>query len=364
MELKTLQNSSKTLQNYHCFKCDYVCSRKGDFNKHCKTKKHIGTFGNHVEIVKNTCMCGKVYKTKSGLWKHRNVCKFFENDTITSNRGNIGKMMQNDDKMMTNDDKNDACENSIIWECHCGKIYKYRQGLAVHKKQCAEMNQSIIQTHPQDNVKMLSNMFVQIVKENKELREMMVEQSEVAIKQNEKLLELASKPRTKNTQTNNFNVLNYLNTECKNAMNLSDMVEQMEFNFSDLEYLGEHGFVKSIENTFIKQLKSMDQTMRPIHCTDVKRKSMFVKNDGEWFRDTNNLQMDSMVGAINEKQFRAFSKHYNSHPDWGEHDDRAFDLRNQMIQHMCGYIEAMKAKLNSKVLKLVVQHTVLNKEHT
>ena len=359
------QNASKASKKrnlFHCEKCNFTCSRKTDYNRHCKTKRHNA---NKCYTNANTsfvCECGKVYSHKSSYSRHKQLCEYNKNETINQNVVKNANMMQNDDKMMTNDDKNDACENSIIWECHCGKIYKYRQGLAVHKKQCADMDQSTIQTYPQDNIKLLSNMFVQIVKENKELREMMVEQSEVAMKQNEKLLEIASKPRTKNTQTNNFNVLNYLNTECKNAMNLSDMVEQMEFNFSDLEYLGEHGFVKSIENTFIKQLKSMDQTMRPIHCTDVKRKSMFVKNDGEWFRDTNNLQMDSMVGAINEKQFRAFSKHYNSHPDWGEYDDRAFDLRNQMIQHMCGYIEAMKAKLNSKVLNLIVQSTILDKD--
>ena len=361
MEMKNASKASKKRQKLHCEKCNFTCSRKCDFNRHCKTKKHNGNFGTNVEMDNYQCSCGKVYKTKSGLWKHKNICKFLENETIQSNPDENGNMLTNVDKMLTNVDKNTACENVIIWECHCGKIYKHRQSLSIHKKQCAEMGQSIIQPHPQNNIKLLSNMFVQIVKENKELREMMVEQSEVAMKQNEKLLEIASKPRMKNTQ-NNFNVLNYLNTECKNAMNLSDMVEQMEFNFSDLEYLGEHGFVKSIENTFIKQLKNMDQTMRPIHCTDVKRKSMFVKNDGEWFRDTNNLQMDSMVGAINEKQFRAFSKHYNSHPDWGEYDDRAFDLRNQMIQHMCGYIEAMKPKLNSKVLKMIVPHTILNKE--
>ena len=359
METKNMQKYAK---KYKCEKCDYVCSSNFLWIQHCKTKKHNGNFGTNMETEKFPCSCGKVYKTKSGLWKHKNICKSFENETTPSNVNENGTMLTNVDKMLTNVDKNTACENVIIWECHCGKIYKHRQSLSIHKKQCAEMGQSIIQTSQQSNIKIISNMFVQIVKENKELREMMVEQSEVAMKQNEKLLELASKPRTKNTQTNNFNVLNYLNTECKNAMNLSDMVEQMEFNFSDLEYLGEHGFVKSIENTFIKQLKNMDQTMRPIHCTDVKRKSMFVKNDGEWFRDTNNLQMDSMVGAINEKQFRAFSKHYNSHPDWGEYDDRAFDLRNQMIQHMCGYIEAMKPKLNSKVLKMIVQHTTLNKE--
>ena len=354
---------------YKCEKCDYVCSSKFLWTQHCKTKKHNGNNGNKMVTKEYECVCGNNYKYLQGLSRHKQVCNFNKNDTITPKTDKNGNMMQNDDKMMQNDDKNTACENSVMWECHCGKVYKYRQGLLVHKKHCTEMEQSITQIHPQETVTLLSNMFVQIVKENKELREMMVEQSEATMKQNErtieqndKLLEIASKPRTKNTQNNNFNVLNYLNTECKNAMNLSDMVEQMEFNFSDLEYLGEHGFVKSIENTFIKQLKNMDQTMRPIHCTDVKRKSMFVKNDGEWSRDTNNLQMDSLVGAINEKQFKAYSKHYNSHPDWGEYDDRAFDLRNQMIRHMCGYIEAMKTKLNSKVLKMVVKHTTLNKE--
>ena len=140
------------------------------------------------------------------------------------------------------------------------------------------------------------------------------------------------------------------------------MVMQMEFTFSDLEYLGEYGFIKSVENTFIKQLKNMDQTMRPIHCTDQKRKSMFVKENGVWGRDTNNKLLSAAVGNINTKQFKAYAKHHRTHPNWTKNDDVAFDLRNQMTIHMCGYIESTKDELNAKVIKLIVQTTLLHKE--
>ena len=112
----------------------------------------------------------------------------------------------------------------------------------------------------------------------------------------------------------------------------------------------------------IKQLKNMDQTMRPIHCTDQKRKSMFVKENGVWGRDTNNKLLNAAVGNINTKQFKAYSKHHQTHPNWTKNDDVAFDLRNQMTIHMCGYMESTKDNLNAKVVKLIAQNTFLHRD--
>ena len=121
-------------------------------------------------------------------------------------------------------------------------------------------------------------MFMELVEKNQELQT--------------QLLELAKEPKTiiQKQHNNSFNLNNFLNIQCKDAMNLSDFLEQLKVTFNDLIYLGDHGFIKSVQNTFVKQLKDLDQTKRPIHCTDRKRKTLYVKDENKWEKDDEKIQ--------------------------------------------------------------------------
>ena len=164
------------------------------------------------------------------------------------------------------------------------------------------------------------------------------------------------------TQNNTFNVLQYLNTDCKDAMNLSDMINQLQISLQDLVYLGHNGFIKSVENTFVKKLKNMEQTKRPIHCTDKKRKKVFIKEENKWERDNQHKKLAVAIDAINKKQMSALSKHHNLHPNWNE-NDKVFILHNKMIQHLCDFTSAEEETCAfKKIMGTITENTMLDKE--
>lgn len=233
--------------------------------------------------------------------------------------------------------------------CICGKNYQSNSGLWKHQKRCSKIHEK-----DSENPLTLTQMFLKVVEENKELRELLVQQ-------NEKLIEIAHQPRTTNIKTqNNFNVLQYLNQDCKDAINLSDMIETLQFNFKDLMYLGENGFVKSVEDTFVKQLKDMEQTKRPIHCTDKKRKKVYVKDDNKWERDNEHNKLKKAIQHINVKQIQSLSRHNKANPDWTKEDTNQ-EAQQQMIMNVCAYNENTKENLNIKLVNAITQNTLLSK---
>ena len=162
--------------------------------------------------------------------------------------------------------------------CECGKSYKYQPGLSRHKKTCTYVNldENIILDDSQtitSNNNDIASLLMKLIDTNEDLKE--------------QIIDLASKPRTINNQ-NTFNLNNFLNIQCRDAMNLSEFLEQIQITFQDLLYLGNNGFVEAFKDTFIKQLKSLDQTMRPIHCTDQKRKACVVKENDKWEKENTN----------------------------------------------------------------------------
>ena len=286
------KKSEKVVKLFRCDKCDYQCSRKYDFKKHCKTIKH-------------------------------NV---------------------------------DNVDNKTLNICECGKSYKHRQSLSLHKKKCFGAA-FVLQKEDKEKSLTLSEMFIKVVEENKELRDMMVEQ-------NQKLMELAEQPKINNnikTQNNTFNVLNYLNTECADALNLSEMIDQLQITFEDLLVIKNQGFVKSIEHSFVNKLKNMEQNKRPIHCTDKKRKSMYVKEDNKWDRDLQHNKLQKAIIDVNEKQYKTLTNWFKSNPAWNYNEtteDHGLGIMNEIY----GFTKDDKGMKNkNKIIHKIIESTVLDK---
>lgn len=197
----------------------------------------------------------------------------------------------------------------------CSKLYKNRSGLYKHMKQKHEKIQLAIEGKSTE-VETLTNLVQTLITENKDLQD--------------KLVEIASIPRvihhTTNTNSNNktYNIINYLNTECKDAFNLSDFVKDLTITFDDIKDVKEIGYVSSIKNTFIKSLHGVDQNKRPIHCTDRKRKQFYVKDENKWFKDTLNEKAKETIEKINNKQLNALENWKKMNPKWN-HCDQKFD---------------------------------------
>ena len=227
--------------------------------------------------------------------------------------------------------------------CECGKSYKYQPGLSRHKRKCQYLIDTMDDTDeisiPNNNsdIKQLTNMVVQLVEKNNELQT--------------QLIEMAKEPKTIIKQQNNFNMENFLNIECRDAMNLSEFLDQIDFGFDDLLYLGEHGFVDSVRQTFVKQLRDLDQTRRPIHCSDKKRKTLMIKNNDKWHKDNNHDLIQDAITKVNKKQIGAFSEHSKQRPENYLHDEKNLDRQNGMIINMCSYNNENKTTMDKKIIK-------------
>ena len=241
-------------------------------------------------------------------------------------------------------------ETQTLYHCECGKVYKYLSGLSRHKKKCnyTEIEESssynaeeYIEDEDKKDMKLL---LMELIKSNKDVQE--------------KLVEIAKQPKTVN---NTFNLNNFLNVQCKDAMNLSEFLDSITLRFEDLVYLSNHGFVDSIQDTFIKNLATLDQHIRPIHCTDQKRKNFVVKEDDRWHKkDSEGLICDAFH-SMNKKQYNAFYIHSKERPDdYLDNMNNTF-LNSNMIIGMTQYSNTKKDQIDSKLISILSKKTPINK---
>jgi hypothetical protein len=252
----------KNAEVFFCETCDFKCSKLSNYNKHILTRKHkILTNPNAVlteKMPENNfqCKCGKIYKHMSSLCHHKKICKF---DT---------------DSQTTKDVEKDASA-PISTEC-----------------------------------------VLELIKQNKELQNTIVEQSKT-------IAELANKPTSiTNTNCNNnnrFNINFFLNEQCKNAMNITDFVDSLKLTLQDLEKTGELGYVKGITNIIVNGLNELDVYKRPIHCSDVKRETMYIKDNDSWEKENSDkAKIKKMIKHIsykNAKQVGEWTKENKGYND-------------------------------------------------
>jgi|DEB0MinimDraft_4_1074332.scaffolds.fasta_scaffold07898_2 hypothetical protein len=204
-------------------------------------------------------------------------------------------------RMTMNDEK--IPKNSKKFICECGKIYKYRQGLHKHKGVCSVINNTIVCVETEEKPSM-----IEIITQNKELMNLLIaknNQTDELIQQNREMqktmLEMVPKignnNTTNNTNNNQFNLQVFLNEDCKDAINFSDFIKQIQVSFEDIENQAECGYVKGISKLFIESLKGLGKYKRPIHCTDKKRKTLYIKENDEWDKEGS---QDTLKNGIQE----------------------------------------------------------------
>jgi hypothetical protein len=270
--------SQKIAKKFHCETCDYSCRNKFDYNKHLLTLKHKkNENGNQMETLeiangkKNaiksqkslevyTCeFCSREYKNKSGLWKHNKKCQEFKIESKV-------------------EAKTDQKDNEII-----GKLIQQNMDL---------------------------------VSQNQEFKQMMIEQ-------NKTIIELANKTTIVNnnntTNNNKFNLNIFLNEKCKDALNIMDFVNSLQLQLEDLEETGRLGYVQGISRIFINGLKQLDVCKRPIHCSDVKRETLYVKDNNAWEKEDDDKKKITRaikhVSIRNAKQIGDWTKENKGYND-------------------------------------------------
>ena len=255
----------KKVPNFFCEKCDYSTSRESHWVRHIETEKHKRLCYPKMDNKKSTenykkekfiCICGKEYKYKSGLCKHRNKCKFLLENI------NINKPQSHSYNNTSNLKKNNELGTD------------------------------------------LTDIFKAFMKSQTQF--------------NKKIAEELSKPQTvyNNCHNNKMTINVFLNEKCKDALNLTDFVQNIKVTLEDLKYSKDNGFVDGVNNIIKKQLIDLKPTERPIHCTDKKRLKFYVKDNDEWSKDVGNVKIDNTIRDIKLKQSKSISEWEKLNPTY------------------------------------------------
>ena len=305
------RKSPENLLKYNCEKCDYKCCKHSEFQKHLNTKKH-----NATSTVMN------------------------------------------------------ATSNSLI--CKCGKEYKHTSSFYRHKKTC---NLKLIEPNVDVNMPSVdSSLVLELLKQNQEFKDLMIEQMIEQSKKNtdlqKQVIELAKNSGNttnnntiNNTTNNRFNLNVFLNETCKDAMNLNDFIQSIELNMNDFINTGEVGYVKGISNIMVERIRDMEPHVRPIHCTDLKREVVYVKDSNKWAKeDDNKTHIRKAVRIVADKNQAQVHPWIKENPNYEILDtpecDKYFEYTKASLG---GYGREEDMKFENKIINNILKETVIDK---
>jgi len=245
--------------------------------------------------------------------------------------------------------------------CSCGKEYQHRQGLWKHKKICDISSENSIVKNTELTDK---DLIVMLINENKELKTLMLEQQGMMIK----VIENGTQNNSVNTTNNHtnshnkaFNLNFFLNETCKEAMNIGDFVDSLKMELSDLERVGEKGYIEGITSIIVKNLKALDITKRPVHCTDKKRETIYIKDDNKWEKDEDKSHMHKLIKRVVSKNMKLFSKFKEKHPDCMTYHSKFGDQYHKIVYESMGGKGDNDFEKNEKIIKNVLKEVVVDK---
>jgi len=292
---------------FNCDCCHYVCGKNSEYIRHLLTKKHIGNASGNNKITTIKCkFCNKIYKSKKGLWGHNKLCS--KGTTIE--------------------------ENKVIQDEHI-----------------SDASNNVIQLLINEN-KDFKNMIIELVKSNTELQKQMIDVCQK--------IQPGNNNTVINTNSHNktFNLQLFLNEECKDAMNMSDFINSIEIKISDLVNIGKLGYVEGVSNIIIKQLNDTDLNKRPVHCSDAKRETLYVKEENKWEKETQDTkQMLTAVRGVNKKNYQMLH-------NWKEKDPKCMDSKSkQCDEYMKIMTKVMDGDIENinKVIKKLAKEVVIEK---
>jgi len=293
--------------DFYCKCCDFKCSKLCDWMRHTNTKKHAHRLiGNNLETteIKKTptysCQCGKKYTSSSGLWKHGKKCAKESSTTITDNS-----------------------------------------------------------QQPNSIVALLLNQNMELIKQNQEFKDLIIEQ-------NNKMIEMAKEGKIINNttnNTNNFNLQFFLNEQCKDALNIMDFINQLQLNTTDLDMVGRLGYTEGISKLFIRGLKQLDIFKRPVHCSDLKREVLYVKDKDAWEKDNDDKnKMKTAIKYIAAKNFKQINEWRKNNPESDDYDSqRHLDYHQIVIHSMGGSTKEEDEQHYNKIIRNVAKESVIDK---
>ena len=295
-----------TEQKYICEKCYYITGHKSHYNKHLATAKH------------------KI----------------------------IEKGLQN---------SAESADHEGQHKCDCNKVFSYRQNLYRHKKTCKKIN--INKVNENTNT-ISSDLILEVIKQSKEIQNVLIEQNKEL---QAKLLEMAKSQTVVNNNTmnnNNFNLQVFLNETCKDAINIMDFVNSLQLQAEDFEATGKLGYVEGISRIIINGMKNIEIEKRPMHCTDVKRETVYIKDEDTWSKeDVDKNKFKKVIKTVAQMNL-------NQLPKWQEKNPAYVNINTPENENLIKYslsalgsrTDEEEDKFVSKIMKNVMKEVVLSRK--
>jgi hypothetical protein len=240
---------------------------------------------------------------------------------------------------------------------NCNKQYKDNSGLWRHKKKCFVVNNETTNDIKNNDVTDKDDLINYLMKENQEFKNLILE---IVKKDNYNNIN-----NTTNTNSHNktFNLQFFLNETCKDAMNIMDFVDSIKLQLPDLEKFGKLGFVEGISNIIVKNLNSLDETQRPVHCTDTKREVMYIKDENKWEKENENKQkLRKAIKCVVRKNSKLLNDFRAKHPDCIKSNSRYSDQYNKLVVEAFGGKGDNDSQNEDKIIRNIAKKVAINKD--
>jgi len=244
--------------------------------------------------------------------------------------------------------KNGKCSKMLkkyapVYKCECGKEYKHIQSFNRHTKNCIVKNSEREKRELRTMISSLVSQNQNMLMENKEMRELVKDMI----------------PKIGNTTINNkFNLNLFLNEECKDAINLTDFITNLKLELDDLDNTRQNGYITGISNIFIRELKQLELHKRPIHCSDIKREILYVKDNNTWEKDNeDNTIMKGAINSLAKRQINKIKEWELENPTWNKTEEG----RNNYIKMVKTITECDDDKVDNKIIKSIAKEVIIDK---
>ena len=319
-----MEKTPKNSKNFYCEICNFTCSKKQDYSRHTLTTKHKNRTNRTENTPKNSepfyCGCGKIYKARNSLWYHKKKCTYIE--------------YEKEEEIV--EEKKDE-----------GPDYKELLILAM--------------TQMQRKDDLVSEAMTEMSALRKENNELVTKMTDMIPKMTEMMPSINNTTNTNsnNTTNNNFNLQFFLNETCKDALNLTEFINSLQLQLKDLEYTANNGHIKGITNIFQTALSNMEENKRPMHCTDLKREIMYIKENDEWNKDDEKAKMKGTINQITNKNIGNIEEWLEKYPGHINPNSPDFDKFVKMTSNCMG---TGNEEDDNKIVRNVMREVTIDKK--
>jgi hypothetical protein len=252
---------------------------------------------------------------------------------------------------------NKATHNMLNYNCEkCNRSFADRSGLWKHNKKCSIITTN--ETTPDTNA--LTTVVLDLVKSNQELQKQMIEICKNGVNTTNNVQTI----NNNNSNNKSFNLNVFLNETCKDAMNMKDFVDSIQITLADIENMGKLGFVNGISNIIVNRLKAIDVHLRPVHCTDQRRETMYVKEKNKWSKEEeDNKNIRTFIQLVAHKNTKNLSLFKNKHPDCLEYHSKYNDQYNKIVMETFGGYGNTDYDSENKIIRKLVKELAIDKSN-